>query len=129
MKGVWFVKLGCWLGSSHSFKGCVTAHQSKPVVWLINIFQLSHHRSFDSSLSRIVCSSILFFQSLIGRTSSLSLVLFLIIFHNELYFVHHIFVNYILFSFDYKTHHWFGLLIIFCVLFIIDSPPIFKQYP
>ncbi len=28
-------QLGCWLGSSHSFKECVTAHQSSDPAWII----------------------------------------------------------------------------------------------
>ncbi len=28
-------QLGCWLGSSHSFKECVTAHQSSGPAWII----------------------------------------------------------------------------------------------
>ena len=28
-------QLGCWLGSSHSFKECVTAHQSSDSAWII----------------------------------------------------------------------------------------------
>ena len=29
-------QLGCWLGSSHSFKECVTAHQSSGPAWIIH---------------------------------------------------------------------------------------------
>ena len=28
-------QLGCWLGSSHSFKECVTAHRSSGRAWII----------------------------------------------------------------------------------------------
>ena len=28
-------QLGCWLGSSHSFEECVTAHQSSGPAWII----------------------------------------------------------------------------------------------
>ena len=28
-------QLGCWLGSSHSFEECVTAHQSSDSAWII----------------------------------------------------------------------------------------------
>ena len=28
-------QLGCWLGSSHSFKECVTAHWSRGRAWII----------------------------------------------------------------------------------------------
>ena len=29
-------QLGCWLGSSHSFEECVTAHQSSDSAWIIH---------------------------------------------------------------------------------------------
>ena len=29
-------QLGCWLGSSHSFEECVTAHQSSGPAWIIH---------------------------------------------------------------------------------------------
>ena len=34
-------QLGCWLGSSHSFKECVTAHWSRIVAWIIIGHKLS----------------------------------------------------------------------------------------
>ena len=45
-------QLGCWLGSSHSFEECVTAHQSSGPAWII----LGHKpgaEDVESALRRI----------------------------------------------------------------------------
>ena len=42
---------GCWLGSSHSFKECVTAHRSSGRAWII----IGHKSGAEDVESQLVC--------------------------------------------------------------------------